>query len=59
MRDQRSHINKMAIFLYMTWLVMEINRHLLVNKDGDLYFSLHNFGALIILFLLKSLKEIC
>ena len=59
MRDERSRINKMAVFLYTAWLAMEINRHFLANKDGDLYFSLHNFGALIVLFLLKSLKEIC
>ena len=26
---------------------------------GDLYFLLHNFGALIVLFMLKKLKEIC
>ena len=43
----------------MAWHVMEINRRFLVNKHGDLYFLLHNFGALIILFILTNLQEIC
>ena len=38
---------------------MEINSHFLLNKNGDLYFLLYNFGTLIILFILKELKEIC
>ena len=38
---------------------MKINCRFLVNEHGDLYFLLHNFGALIILFMLKKLKEIC
>ena len=36
---------------------MEIISCFLVNEHGDLYFLLHNFGALIIL-MLKKLKEI-
>ena len=38
---------------------MKIIFRFLVNKHGDLYFLLHNFGELIILFMLKKLKEIC
>ena len=37
---------------------MKIICRFLVNEHGDLYFLLHNFGALIILFMLKELKEI-
>ena len=38
---------------------MKIICHFLVNEHGDLYFLLHNFGTLIILSMLKKLKEIC
>ena len=38
---------------------MKIIYCFLVNGHGDLYFLLYNFGALIILFMLKKLKEIC
>ena len=38
---------------------MEIICRFLVNERSDLYFLLHNFGALTILFMLKKLKEIC
>ena len=49
----------MAAFFYAAWLAMKINHCFLVNKHGDLYLLLHNFGALTILFMLKSFKEIC
>ena len=38
---------------------MTIKGRFLVNEHGDLYFLLHNFAALIILFMLKKLIEIC
>ena len=38
---------------------MEINCRFLVNRHGDLYFLVHNSGALITLFMLRKLKEIC
>ena len=44
------HTNKMAAFFYAAWLAMKINHCFLVNKHGDLYLLLHNFGALTILF---------
>ena len=37
---------------------MEISYRFLVNKHGDLYFLLLFFGAPIIFFMLKNLKEI-
>ena len=46
------------------WARTEFNGHekwrcFLDNKHCDLYFLLHDFGALIMLFMLKNLKEIC
>ena len=38
---------------------MKIIGHFLVNEHGDQYLLLNNFDALIILFMLKKLKEIC
>ena len=58
MRDQHVHISKMTAFFYTAWLAMEINHHFLINKHGDLYLLFQDFGTLIILFVLKNLKEI-
>ena len=38
---------------------MKIISRFLVNEHGDLYFLLHDFNALFILFMLKKFKEIC
>ena len=54
-----AHTNKMAAFFYAAWLALKMNRCFLVNKHGDLYLLLHNFGALTILFMLKTFKKIC
>ena len=49
----------MVAFFYTALLALKITCRFLVNEDGDLYFLLHNFGALFILFMLKKFKEIC
>ena len=49
----------MAAFSIRLQLAMKIICRFLVNEHDDLYFLWHNFVELIILFMLKKLKEIC
>ena len=46
----------MVTFLYKAWLPMEINSRFLVNQHRELYFLLHDIGALVNFFMLKNLK---
>ena len=53
----RAQEKKMAAFFFTAWLAREINHRFLVNKYGELYFLLHNFGVKLALFELDNLKK--
>jgi len=50
---ERVHVHNIKVFP-QTKLDSEKNVRLRLNEHGDLYFLLHNFGAQIILFILKN-----